>query len=130
MPRGKKPDHVDVHVGNLLRTLRTLHGLSQAELAEQLDITFQQLQKYEKGANRTTSGLLWQASKVLDVPISYFFERLDGEADAAAGILSTRAGLEFVRNYESCSEDVRKSANLLCKAVAQDLGPATDKETT
>ena len=130
MPRGKKPDPVDLHVGNLLRTLRTLHGLSQTELAEQLGITFQQLQKYEIGSNRTTAGRLWQASKVLDVPISYFFERLDGNPDPAAGILSTRAGLEVVRNYESCSEDVRKSANLLCKAVAQDLGPATDKETT
>jgi transcriptional regulator with XRE-family HTH domain len=130
MPRGKKPDPVDLHVGSLLRTLRTLHGLSQAELAERLDITFQQLQKYETGSNRTTAGRLWRASKILGVPISYFFDGLDGNADPAAGILSTRAGLEVVRNYESCSEDVRKSANRLCKAIAHDLGPTADKEIT
>jgi transcriptional regulator with XRE-family HTH domain len=128
MLRGKKPNPVDIHVGNQLRIQRTLYGLSQAELAERLGITSQQLQKYENAANRTTAGRLWQASKILGVPISYFFEGLDGNVDPAAGILSTRAGLEFVREYEGCPEDARKSVSLLCKAVADALGLAADKE--
>jgi transcriptional regulator with XRE-family HTH domain len=127
MPRGKKPDPVDIHVGNQLRIQRTLYGLSQTELAARLGITFQQLQKYENATNRTNAGLLWQASKILGVPISYFFEDLDGNVDPAAGILSTRAGLEFVRDYEACPEDARKSVSQLCKAVADALGPAADK---
>ena len=102
MPRGPNSHPVDVHVGKQLRTQRALFGLSQSELAKQLGITFQQLQKYESGANRTSASRLWQASKILGVPVSYFFEGLDGKADPAADILSTRAGLELVRDFEEC----------------------------
>ena len=118
MPRPKKQNPVDVHVGKQMQARRILCGMSQAELAEQLGLTFQQVQKYETGANRISAGRLWQAGKVLDVPISYFFEGLDGKAEPAADILNTRAELELVRDYETCSEDIQKSAFHLCKAVA------------
>lgn len=128
MPRRPKPHRVDVHVGGRLRTRRALFGLSQATLAEQLGITFQQLHKYEIGSNRMSASRIWQASKALEVPISYFFEGLDENADPAADILKTRAGLELVRDFEGCSEDVQKSASLLCKAAVDEVNAASGKK--
>jgi transcriptional regulator with XRE-family HTH domain len=128
MPRGQKPHPVDVHVGRQLRTQRVLLGLSQAALAKKFDISFQQLQKYETGTNRISVSRLWQASRILDVPISYFFEGPDGKADTATDILSTRAGLELVRDFEGCSEEVRKTVYLLCKDMAGDVRPVSRKK--
>ena len=128
MPRPRKAHRVDVHAGKQLQARRTLCGLSQSELAEQFGITFQQLQKYETGANRISASRLWQAGKVLGVPVSYFFTGLDGEADTATDILSTRAGLEFVRDFEGCSKEVQKFASLLCRATAGDLNSGTGKK--
>ena len=65
---------IDVHVGNRLRTRRTLLGLSQMALAEAIGLTFQQIQKYEKGANRMGASRLYDLSQVLGVDIDYFFE--------------------------------------------------------
>ncbi len=129
MPRLPKPHPVDVHVGKKLQVRRTLCGLSQSELAERLGITFQQLQKYESGANRTSASRLWEASKVLGVPVSYFFTGLDEDADPAAEILSTRAGLELVRDFEGCSEQVQEMVSQLCKAAVEDIRPAPGKKS-
>ncbi len=71
-----KPTWVDVHVGQRVRQRRTLLGYSQERLAEALDLTFQQVQKYERGANRVGAGRLFELSKALDVPVTYFFEDL------------------------------------------------------
>ena len=128
MPRGPNSHPVDVHVGKQTRTQRALFGLSQSELAKQLGITFQQLQKYESGANRISPGRLWKAGKILGVPVSYFFEGFDGKAEPAADILGTRAGLELVRDFEGCSEKVQELASLLCKATVDDLNSATGKK--
>jgi transcriptional regulator with XRE-family HTH domain len=65
---------VDVHVGGRLRLRRTLLGMTQQELGRQIDLTFQQVQKYEKGTNRIGAGMLWKLSEILDVPISFFFD--------------------------------------------------------
>lgn len=129
MPRGAKLHSVDVHVGDRLRTQRALSGLSQTELAKQLGITFQQLQKYETGNNRISAGRLWQASTILGVPVSCFFEGLNGNADSAADILNTRVCLELVRYYDACPEDIRKHMYQSGKALANILRPAADKET-
>ena len=67
---------VDKHVGNRLRQLRALRGITQAALADQTGVACQQVQKYEKGANRISASRLWEISRVLDVPISSFFEGL------------------------------------------------------
>lgn len=121
MARGEKQHPVDVHVGSQLRAQRVLYGLSQSELAQQLDITFQQLQKYETGSNRMSASRIWNASKVLGVPVTFFFDGLDEHADPAAGILNTRAGLELVRDFEACSSEVRNFASGLAKAAAETI---------
>ena len=121
MARGEKQHPVDVHVGGQLRSQRVLFGMSQSELAEQLDITFQQLQKYESGSNRMSASRIWQASRVLGVQVSFFFDGLGEEADPATSILNTRAGLELVRDYESCPQNVRDFASRLAKAAMESL---------
>ncbi len=73
---------IDIHVGARVRLRRNLLGLSQTDLGKAVGVTFQQLQKYEKGTNRISPSRLFNLSRVLDVPISYFFEDL---SPAAAG---------------------------------------------
>lgn len=75
-PQGE-PNPVDVHVGNRIRLRRTLLGLSQDKLASMLGLTFQQVQKYERGMNRVGASRLWDISKVLEVPINFFYEDMD-----------------------------------------------------
>lgn len=72
------PDAVDVHVGQRLRVRRSLMGLSQEKLAEAVGLTFQQIQKYERGMNRISAGRLFQFSEILGVPVSYFYDQLSG----------------------------------------------------
>src|SRR5688500_6970058 len=78
MPSGK-PNPVDVHVGSRARLRRTLLGMSQEKLGEAIGLTFQQVQKYERGANRIGASRLWDLSRVLDCPMSFFFEEMDDE---------------------------------------------------
>ena len=77
-PTGQ-PNPVDVHVGNRIRLRRTLLGLSQEKMASLLGLTFQQVQKYERGMNRVGASRLWDISKVLEVPIGFFYEDMDKE---------------------------------------------------
>src|SRR4051794_33147217 len=73
--RNEKSAHpMDVHVGSRVRLRRTLSGLSQEKLGDALGLTFQQVQKYERGANRISASRLFTLSQVLDVPVSFFFE--------------------------------------------------------
>ena len=74
------PNPIDQHVGHRMRIRRKLLGLSQAELGEKLGLTFQQIQKYERGANRIGSSRLYDLSQALDVSISFFFDDLPDEA--------------------------------------------------
>jgi transcriptional regulator with XRE-family HTH domain len=93
MPRGRrraaddddangKPNPIDVHVGSRVRLRRTLLGMSQEKLGEAIGLTFQQVQKYERGANRIGSSRLFDLARVLDVPVSYFFEEMTPETAA------------------------------------------------
>lgn len=70
----KNPDPIDVHVGNHLRTRRTQLGMSQQVLANEIGITFQQVQKYENGSNRVAASRLLRIAYILSVPVSYFYE--------------------------------------------------------
>jgi transcriptional regulator with XRE-family HTH domain len=70
------PNPIDVHVGSRIRLRGTLLGTSQERLAEQIGLTFQQVQKYERGANRVSSSRLFDLARVLDVPLSYFFDEM------------------------------------------------------
>lgn len=110
-PRGRPQrcaTNVDQHVGARIRERRTLMGLSQMELAERLDLTFQQVQKYERGFNRVGASRLFDLARVLDVPIAFFFEGLDqgveivqrsDETAMPADPLTRRETLELVRAY-------------------------------
>ncbi|MEM1351220.1 MAG: helix-turn-helix transcriptional regulator [Pseudomonadota bacterium] len=73
---------VDVHVGRKLKQIRTMRRLSQTDVARELDLSFQQIQKYEIGSNRIAASRLYELSQILDVPTSYFFEGL--ETDSAS----------------------------------------------
>jgi transcriptional regulator with XRE-family HTH domain len=76
-------DDIDEYMGRRLRRRRRLLGLTQQQLAAACGVRFQQIQKYECAANRMSAGRLWQIAKVLDVPVSYFFEGFEGEANTA-----------------------------------------------
>ena len=70
----KGPDPIDIHVGQRVRARRKMLGLSQTQLGQELGVTFQQVQKYERGTNRIGSSRLFRMSNTLDVPVAYFFE--------------------------------------------------------
>ena len=74
MARTKGPNAIDIHVGSRMRMRRMMLGMSQEKLATGLGLTFQQVQKYEKGANRMGASRLQQAADILRVPVSFFFE--------------------------------------------------------
>jgi transcriptional regulator with XRE-family HTH domain len=76
---------VDTHVGRQMRARRELRGLPQKELARQLNISFQQVQKYESGANRISASKMWQLCEVLEVAPGYFFEGLEGKKRGKSG---------------------------------------------
>jgi transcriptional regulator with XRE-family HTH domain len=80
----RDPNFIDVHVGNRIRVRRQLIGMSQEKLGELLGITFQQVQKYEKGSNRISASRLFYAAKTLGVPVQFFFDDLPG-LEAAGG---------------------------------------------
>jgi transcriptional regulator with XRE-family HTH domain len=126
-----KPNPIDVHVGSRVRLRRTLLGMSQEKLGDALGLTFQQVQKYERGANRIGSSRLYKLSQILDVPVSFFFDDMaDGVAAAGAGLaegeqqpfesdqLSRRETLELVRAYYRISDPLtRKRVFELVKAI-------------
>ena len=116
------PHPVDVNVGKRLRVRRTLLGMSQEKLGDALGITFQQLQKNERGANRIGSSRLFELSRILDVPISYFFEEMDMDnpaTDTPSDPMTKRETLELVRAYYRIKDPaIRKSIVNLTRAMA------------
>ncbi len=101
----RKPNPVDVHVGGRIRLRRMMSGLSQEKLGEHMGLTFQQIQKYEKGANRVGASRLFQLAKVLEVPVSYFFDDLEtgDSSDMAPGFAESKSQdfvLEFLNSRE------------------------------
>lgn len=85
-PRKTKdgPTLIDAHVGSRIRTRRALLGMSQKDLGAKVGLTFQQIQKYERGANRVGSGRLYEFSKILGVPIAYFFDEMPAQLQSIA----------------------------------------------
>ncbi len=94
-----RPNPVDVHVGARVRLRRTLLGMSQEKLGDAIGLTFQQVQKYERGANRIGSSRLFDLSRVLDVPIAFFFDEMPGDV-AARSPAQTRGMAEEPVSYE------------------------------
>lgn len=99
----KSPDHVDAHVGERIRERRIALGMAQQALANELGLTFQQVQKYEKGMNRIGAGRLHAIAKTLGVDAGYFFEDLDDGRPARRpepeGIFDTREGMRLARAF-------------------------------
>src|SRR5258706_10394778 len=87
------PNPTDVHVGARVRLRRTLLGLSQEKLGEAIGLTFQQVQKYERGANRIGASRLWELSGVLDVPVQFFFGEMSQDTVAAMRHIQQSHGL-------------------------------------
>ncbi len=112
------PRPVDVHVGGRVKARRTLIGMSQEELGNHVGLTFQQIQKYEKGMNRIGAGRLWQFSLILGQPISWFFEGIGERKRKGDDPLVKPETLKLVRYLSACDRDVQKHLAALVKAVA------------
>ncbi len=133
-----KPNPVDIHVGARVRLRRTLLGMSQEKLGNAVSLTFQQIQKYERGVNRIGSSRLFQFAKVLDVPVSFFFDEMTADTAARSGGLSEpgaqpfeqqqltkRETLELVRAYYRITNPaVRGRVFDLVKAIAAGSHPS------
>jgi transcriptional regulator with XRE-family HTH domain len=100
----KAPNHVDRHVGSRVRLRRMLLGLSQEKLGQALGLTFQQVQKYEKGTNRIGASRLQQIAQFLKVDISYLFEGLSGEKQSSG---FAEEGTAFVMDFLNSSEGLQ-----------------------
>jgi transcriptional regulator with XRE-family HTH domain len=119
------PHQIDIHVGKRLRSRRLVLGLSQEKLGDHLGITFQQIQKYEKGTNRISASKLQAAAGVLGVPVTYFFQDQQvpatdlQEVDEIGAFLSSRDGVTLNRAFTSIkSKKVRQTIITLTKALA------------
>ena len=133
---GRKPNPVDVHVGSRVRYRRMIIGMSQEKLGEKMNLTFQQIQKYEKGTNRIGASRLFQLSKILEVPVGYFFE--DAFANAAPAqathglhepeqegylldFLNSREGLDLNKAFAKIQDaKVRRRVIDLVRALSDD----------
>ena len=112
---------IDSQIGERLRDRRVALGMTQSDLAEKLDLSYQQLQKYETASNRISAGRLWQIAKILQVEPSYFFDGVEdtaGYANLEHGG-RRRAALEVVKNFEKIQNtEIRSSAGALIKALS------------
>ncbi|MEL0285750.1 MAG: helix-turn-helix transcriptional regulator [Paracoccaceae bacterium] len=106
---------VDVHVGKRIRHRRWLVGMTQQQLAQHVGIKFQQIQKYETGANRVSASRLWDISETLEVPISFFFEGLEREQAQQSAtdsvppdLMGDKEALELIRSHYSIPENQRR----------------------
>lgn len=102
----KTPNPIDIHVGSRVRLRRMMVGMSQEKLGEQLGITFQQIQKYEKGTNRIGASRLQHIARVLTVPVSFFFEDAPGGAPQQPG-MGEENSASFVVDFLSTSEGIQ-----------------------
>jgi len=134
--RGSDTPHpVDVHVGQRIKLRRTLMGMTQGKLGECIGLTFQQLQKYERGANRVSASKLWQLGNVLKVPISFFFDDMpqsvkdafpDYQGETSESYipeehltLHRRQTLELVRTFSKLQDPtIRKRIIDVVRAIA------------
>ncbi len=129
---------IDTHVGKRLRQRRTMMGLSQEAVAKAVGITFQQVQKYEKGTNAMNSGRLYEFARFMNVPVAYFFEGMDPFSGAASSDdkvvgfgetvsekfqhrgVSDRESLEMMKAFKRIAEpSIRKRLADLVRAVAE-----------
>ena len=122
------PDPVDVHVGKRIRERRVSLGRSQANLGEYLGLTFQQIQKYEKGVNRISASKLWVLSNLFEVPVEWFLEGL-GKAGKGQKDVMTKPGVrQLARYYSACPASTRNHLRALFRATADMSGKGGRKK--
>ena len=124
-------NNIDVHLGKRLRRRRRLLGLTQQQLAGACGVRFQQIQKYECGANRISAARLWQLSEALEVPVGYFYDGLsessrqeqtigEGPGEAGGEMLASRETLDLIRAYYQLGERPRRRLLDLAKSLNGD----------
>ncbi|MEZ5783045.1 MAG: helix-turn-helix transcriptional regulator [Rhizobiaceae bacterium] len=134
MSTGKKPNPIDIHVGGRIRMRRNMLGMSQEKLGESLGITFQQVQKYEKGTNRVGASRLQDIASIMNAPVAFFFEDAPGSEGASSTGRLEESPSGFAMDFTSNSEAMalnrafvkitnaktRKRIIELVKALAED----------
>ena len=137
----KQPNPIDAQVGNRVRLRRMLIGMSQEKLGEMLGLTFQQVQKYEKGVNRIGAGRLFHVSRILGVPIDYFYEGVmeqlpargfaeENSSPPVMEFLSSGEGLQLSLAFMRIREPkVRKRVLDLVKSLADEQDDRQDAKS-
>ena len=121
---GTRTKRIDQHVGERIRLRRTERGLTQEQLAAALDVSYQQIQKYETGANRISAGRLHEISRKLGVDIGYFFESLDADQEPSTTPLEhggrQRSAIELVRKFAQIRDpEIRAAIAGLVKTIVE-----------
>jgi len=126
-PSKKSPNPVDIHIGKRIRMARLLLSISQEKLGDALGLTFQQVQKYEKGTNRVGGSRMLQISKTLQVPVAYFYEGVPGGNAAASekqktfvdDFIVSAGGIDLAKAYVALPNDkMRRAIASLVETVA------------
>ena len=116
------PNPVDVHVGKRVRERRVSLGMSQAKLGEYLGLTFQQIQKYEKGTNRISASKLWALSHFFKVSVEWFFEGLEETSQKQNDVMARLEARQLARYYLACPQPTKKRLLALIRATADMSG--------
>jgi transcriptional regulator with XRE-family HTH domain len=128
---GEGPHPIDVHVGSRVKLRRMILGLSQEALGKSLGLTFQQIQKYEKGVNRIGASRIFELSRLLAVPVQFFYDGMEGVSGAARGfaeadasgvmdLVNSPEGVELCRYFSVIRDSkVRKRVLDLVKSIAE-----------
>jgi len=125
------PRSVDAHVGRRVRQRRWMLGITQQQLADQVGLKFQQIQKYETGANRISSSRLWDIARVLEVAVAFFFEGLEGHdrdpQETRGDVLTDKEALDLVRAYYAIPEAQRRRLFDLAQVLSEFRSERHDK---
>jgi transcriptional regulator with XRE-family HTH domain len=126
----KRPHPIDIHVGGRVRLRRTMLGMSQDKLADSLGLTFQQIQKYEKGVNRIGASRMYEIANVLEVPIQYFYEDFgaggraagfaEGDDGAFMQLINSPEGIQLCRHFADIKDPkIRKRVIDLVRSISE-----------
>jgi|SRR6478735_8970448 transcriptional regulator with XRE-family HTH domain len=127
--REHRPSPIDVHVGGRVRLRRTLLGMSQEKLGDALGLTFQQVQKYERGVNRIGASRLFDLSRVLDVPIGFFFDDMPDALGGGGGSSTARRSFGLAEQQEGFDDETlhRRETLELVRAYYRISDPSVRK---
>jgi transcriptional regulator with XRE-family HTH domain len=128
----EEPNPIDVHIRARPRLRRTLLGMSQKKLGEAIGLTFEQVKKYERGANRVSASRLYELSLALGVPVSYFFDDMPSpdnpkrpSATDSADLMTTKETLDLVRAYYATPDAARRCLYDVVKSVSRAMSGST-----